>query len=80
MRIRLDHHARAAIEDFWALSQAVAIRPTRFAKLVPHRTPYTPLGACDASGQGMGGVWLPPATQPRSHNATQPWIPYPPIL
>jgi hypothetical protein len=79
-RVRLDTHAQAAIDDFWTIANSVMARPTHFSELVYARTPLSPLGACDASGKGMGGIWLPPATQPRSHLATQPPPPHPPTL
>jgi hypothetical protein len=55
-RIRLDQPMRDQLEDFDGLLQSLAARPTRIAELVPDE-PWC-LGASDASGDGMGGVWL----------------------
>jgi hypothetical protein len=60
-RIRLNRHIYAIAEDFLALVNAVAARPTRLRELVP--TSPSDVGACDACKDGMGGVWFD-ATNP----------------
>ena len=47
------------LDDFRLLAKDVATRPTRIAELVPDVYPAT-LGACDAAGEGMGGVHFVP--------------------
>lgn len=65
--IRLNSHIYAIADDFTALVNAVATRPTRLRELVP--TAPSDVGACDACQLGMGGVWFD-ATTPAS--PTQP--------
>ncbi len=64
-RIRLNQHVYSIADDFRALVNAVASRPTRLRELVP--TSPSDVGACDACQFGMGGVWFDAL-----HNATAP--------
>jgi hypothetical protein len=61
-RIRLDSPMRDQLRDLHALINDLAQRPTRLAEVV-HDDPWC-IGACDASGRGMGGVWLHPEFGP----------------
>jgi len=56
-RVRLGPAAHDFLQDFRWLAQDLTTRPTRFQELVPQEPRF--LGSCDASGAGMGGVWLP---------------------
>ena len=58
-RVYLNNHFKDAIDDFRWLADDLTSRPTRIAEVVPEVP--TEVGCCDASGQGMGGVWLPEA-------------------
>lgn len=58
-RLRLTNAVHDFLDDFRLLAKDVANRPTRIAELVPDVYPAT-LGACDAAGQGMGGVHFVP--------------------
>ena len=53
-RLWLHKHVHDFLLDFQWMAADVSSRPTRLTELVP--TPPTVLGACDASGLGMGGV------------------------
>jgi len=57
-RLRLNTATHDFLDDFRWLAQDLTGRPTRIQELVPQ--PPTYIGSCDASGQGMGGVWFPP--------------------
>jgi hypothetical protein len=57
-RIRLSQGVHHAISDFHWLANELATRPTRLFEIVPQPEPEL-LGAADASGLGMGGVWFP---------------------
>jgi hypothetical protein len=65
-RIRLSSEVHAALDDFRWLAHDLSQRPTRLYEIVPQPSPEL-LGAQDASGLGMGGVWFPAteALQPR---------------
>jgi len=56
-RIRLTPGMIDQIADFEHLANSLAERPTSLAELVPDHP--VAIGPHDASGQGMGGVWLP---------------------
>ena len=62
-RIRLSRKVFDTLADFRAIADTLRARPTRFTELIPKGEPVA-IGACDASRQGMGGVWfthdLPP--------------------
>lgn len=58
-RIYLNTQFKDAIDDFRWLADDIANRPTRIAEIIPEAPAY--VGTCDASGRGMGGVWLPDA-------------------
>ena len=66
-RLPLTQSTHDALDDFRWIANSVASRPTRWGELVPQADPEY-LGAQDASGQGMGGVWFPPHV----HAAKQP--------
>lgn len=51
---------RDQIDDFEYLAKDLAARPTLIAELVPDHP--VAVGPHDASGKGMGGVWLPSVT------------------
>ena len=55
-RVYLSQGFRDAIADFKWLASEVASRPTRIAEVVPDAPSFE--GMVDASGAGMGGVWL----------------------
>jgi hypothetical protein len=57
-RIRLSRGVHDCLDDLRWLTADLASRPTRLYELVPQHTSET-LGAVDASGLGMGGVWFP---------------------
>jgi len=55
-RVRISPEIRAQLDDFEHLANDLAKRPTRIAELIPDRP--AAIGACDASGKGMGGIWF----------------------
>ena len=55
-RIRLTQDVHVLLNDFRLLAQDVSSRPTRIAEIIP--TMPTVIGACDAAGPGMGGVFF----------------------
>lgn len=55
-RVRVTAKVRHMADDFRAIADSLQIRPTRLQELVPTAPTY--MGACDACGQGMGGVWF----------------------
>lgn len=57
-RVTITPSMRDQLDDFEALAQALAERPTRLAEIVPDLP--AAIGACDASKLGMGGVWFLP--------------------
>jgi hypothetical protein len=61
-RIRLDKAMRAQLDDFETLAHEVISRPTRLGEIVPDA--LSAIGACDASGHGMGGVAFAPNHPP----------------
>lgn len=56
-RVYLNQQFHNAIDDFRWLAGDVIARPTRLAEVVPEAPAL--VGTVDASGTGMGGVWLP---------------------
>lgn len=58
-RVYLNSQFKDAIDDFRWLATDIANRPTRIAEMIPEAPSY--VGTSDASGRGMGGVWLPDA-------------------
>ena len=58
-RLRLSRAVHEVLDDFRWMARDVSIRPTRIAEIVP-KTP-TVVGACDAAGPGMGGVFFAPS-------------------
>jgi hypothetical protein len=63
-RIRVSNHIRATLKDFSWLANSLQDRPTRLQELVAQ--PPCIYGTTDASGQGMGGIIMPPTNQPSS--------------
>ena len=63
-RIRINKPMHDAITDLHHLALDIGSRPTRFGEIVPD-LPIA-IGTADASGAGMGGIWLShdPAFQP----------------
>jgi hypothetical protein len=57
-RIRVSANIRANLQDFAWLAESLHDRPTRLRELVAQ--PPEIFGTSDASGQGMGGIILPP--------------------
>ena len=55
-RVYLNRQFHDAIDDFRWLAGDVCSRPTRIGEVVPEAP--TEFGRVDASGRGMGGVWL----------------------
>jgi hypothetical protein len=58
-RVRLITHTHAFLQDFSWLVEDVGSRSTAIAEVIPDSTPAT-RGACDTSGQGLGGVHFIP--------------------
>jgi hypothetical protein len=61
-RIRLSRVVHDTLDDLWWLADDLSNRPTRLHKIVPQPDPEL-LGAQDASGEGMGGIWFPASTE-----------------
>ena len=59
-RIRITPAMRHQLDDFEWLANDLASRPTELAEIVPDHP--VAVGPHDASGEGMGGVWLPAVT------------------
>ena len=55
-RVRISPVIRAQLDDFELLATNLAQRPTRIAEIIPDNP--AAIGACDAAGKGMGGVWF----------------------
>ena len=74
-RIRINQPMADAISDLHHLALDLGSRPTRLGEVVPDLP--VAIGAADASGAGMGGVWLSadPMYQPTVWRAT-----FPPII
>ena len=66
-RLRLTKEVHAALDDFRWLAKDLTTRPTRLYEIVPQPDPEL-LGAQDASGIGMGGVWFPASTAVQTRN------------
>jgi hypothetical protein len=54
-RVRLSRAVHAFLNDFRWLAQDLTSRPTRLAEILPQEP--AAVGAVDAAGAGMGGVW-----------------------
>lgn len=65
-RLRLHKHVHDFLDDWRWLANALTQRPTRIAELIPSTQPHT-IGACDASGTGMGGVHFVHDAQGKLH-------------
>ena len=61
-RVRINRHIRRQLDDFEALAKDLHLRPTRLGEIV--RDTLSGIGACDAAGPGMGGVWFIPNKNP----------------
>ena len=59
-RIRITGPMKDQLDDFEYLAKDLSRRPTSIAELVPDHP--VAVGPHDASGLGMGGVWLPSVT------------------
>ena len=59
-RIKTSKQMRDELADFECLSQELGRRPTKIAEIVPDHP--VAVGSHDASGKGMGGIWLPATT------------------
>jgi len=57
-RVRLNTSVQHELKDWLTLAHSVTSRPTHLSELFPG--PASFVGAHDASGNGMGGVWFPP--------------------
>ena len=55
-RVYLNRQFHDAMDDFRWLTDNISSRPTRIGEIVPEAP--TEFGRVDASGQGMGGVWI----------------------
>eukprot|EP00536_Pseudo-nitzschia_multiseries_P004927 jgi/Psemu1/11292/gm1.11292_g len=78
-RLRLTKRVHSFLRDFQWLVNDLSHRPTSIAELVPDTFPAT-LGACDASGTGMGGIFFVPlhdgTVQPLMWRQAFPkWVP-----
>ena len=76
-RIRLSRGVHDCLDDFRWISNDLAARPTRLYEIVPQTHPEL-LGAQDACGCDMGGVWFPSSQKlqsrppsPRAANETR---------
>ena len=67
-RVRIITRVRHMAADFRGIADSLTERPTRLQELVPTAPTY--VGASDACGQGMGGVWF----------HTSPCVVHPPVL
>jgi len=74
-RLRLKPNVTASLQDWQLLAQNLAKTPTPIQSLVP--TPPSFLGAVDASGAGLGGVWLPTPIAPPSAKPIVFRLPFP---
>jgi hypothetical protein len=63
-RIRMPNYIQATLKDFSWLANSLQDRQTRLQELVAQ--PPCIYGMTDASGQGMGGIIMPPTNQPSS--------------
>jgi hypothetical protein len=61
-RIRLSRGVHDTLDDLRWLAHDLSARPTRLHEIVPQPDPEL-LGAQDASGEGMEGVWFPASTK-----------------
>jgi len=68
-RIRLTQDMLDQLADFEYLANSLGSYPTMLAKIVPDHP--VAVGPHDASGQGMGGVWLQAVTN--SHLSPTLW-------
>ena len=57
-RIRINKPMHDALTDLHYLAQDIGSRPTRLGEVVPDLP--VAIGTADASGAGMGGIWLSP--------------------
>jgi hypothetical protein len=69
-RVRITAPIRHQLNDFAALAMELHTRPTRLEEIVEDDP--SGLGAVDASGQGMGGVWFVPNARPMLWRARFP--------
>ena len=77
-RLKLSAAVHDFLNDFRWLAKDLGARPTRIAELTP--LPESTLGACDASGSGMGGVHFVPTP---CGTQLQPYLwraPFPPHI
>ena len=56
-RVRLTKGAKDHLQDLYTLALDISNRPTRIAELFPAEPGHF-LGMCDASGEGVGGVYM----------------------
>lgn len=56
IRVRVTARVRHMANDFCAITDSLRLRPTRMQELVPTAPTY--VGARDACGHGIGGVWF----------------------
>jgi len=59
--IRLHKATHDFLDDFWWLAATLHQHPTQMREIIPGHPTY--IGSCNASGQGMGGVWFPTDSQ-----------------
>ena len=59
-RVRITREVWHMAADFRAIADSLHTRPTRIQELIPGEPSF--IGACDACGTGMGGVWFPNST------------------
>ena len=59
-RIRITKEMADMLLDFELLAKDLSHRPTALAEIVPDHP--VAVGPRDASGEGMGGVWIPSVT------------------
>ena len=73
-RVRLSRVVHTFLDDFRWLAQDLASRPTRLAEILPQEP--SAIGAVDAAGTGMGGVWFVESDAParRSHPEASPSV------
>jgi hypothetical protein len=64
-RVRITKAVKSQLRDLELLAKAAERNPSRLHDLIPDDPVLT--GPCDASGEGMGGAWIPRYDAPSDH-------------
>ena len=78
-RLHLSNTLHGFLNDFRWLARDLTSRPTRIAVLIPDEELWTE-GACDAAGDGMGGIRFTPTTSDAGNDNIETifwWHPFP---